>query len=1121
MLNVCDRMRMIAFELVRRWRCTDVGSHLIIFFAWCFLSFITTQAQTSDYKDFLSLEAQGVIDRLADLKDLPAPTWKFHRGDLPHGEAIDLDDSDWETARGSMDNTGSEIPEDETTWYRSWIEIPRRHKGYDLSGSKIWFRFQPSGDGITYQIIYFNGRRVALGENLEQVPMTLVDQAKPGEKILVAVKITVPKGAKVRYSRTPIKAEFAPSRPNPEDLQQEFVSTALIAKTGLAGSAGDKEHLEQAIQVVDFDALKSDDQAKFDASLKHSLELLQPFKAPLQNYKYVLAGNSHIDSAWLWPWSETVESVKNTFRTAIQLMREYPDYTFSQSAAQHSAWVAEKYPDLNEQIKKRVKEGRWELVGGMWVEPDLNMPDGESLVRQLLVGKRYMQTQYGTDVRVGWNPDAFGYNWQLPQIYKKSGVDYFVTAKLGNNETHKLPLKLFWWESPDGSKVLTYLPRVYDNWDLRLARLSSDFVRARTLSPGLAQLLDLYGVGDHGGGPTREILDESRHWMQSDKVSPRQLFGTAVSYFDQVREMIHEESPLWNYQRIANGYNLPPAPPEGKIAIPTWKDELYFEFHRGVFTTQASHKRNMRESEEWVLNSEKYASLAWLSGDSYPGSKLTEAWKKVLFNQFHDLGAGSGIGVIYKEAQEDYDQVRWATQEVSSQALHTISKDVNTAVADGIPLLVFNPLAWQRSGLTTVDVQMPVPVSGKVSVLDAQNRVVPSRILASDHIRNTYRLLLGVHDLPSMGYKVLRVVPGGRSFASDLKVNGLTLENAALRVTVDRETGCITSLYSKKTKFEALAPGGCGNQLQTFADNPKCCDAWNIDPGTLDHVNVLTKADAVEVVDSDPLRIAIRVTRTWQNSKFVQEVALHASADQVEIVNDIDWHETHTLLKTAFPLAASSNFATYEIPYGTIDRPTTRNNSWEETRFEVPAIRWADLGDGQHGLSLINETKYGYDAKDNVLRLSLLRSPKSPDPDADQGHHHFTFSLYPHAGDWKQALTERRGYEYNYKLTAMQVQPHTGSLPPEYSFVAVEPENVVLTAMKKAEDAEGLILRLCEWAGKAGATELRVPKGAKSATVTNLMEKAEGSPIMVTNGMVRAPIRPYEILSIRVDYPKP
>jgi alpha-mannosidase len=413
---------------------------------------------------------------------------------------------------------------------------------------------------------------------------------------------------------------------------------------------------------------------------------------------------------------------------------------------------------------------------------------------------------------------------------------------------------------------------------------------------------------------------------------------------------------------------------------------------------------------------------------------------------------------------------------------------------------------------------MPAPVAGGVSVLDAPNRLVPSEVLKSDGKTNTYHLLVSVKDVPSLGYKVLHVVPGAKPFASDLKAEGLTLENSALKVTVDKQTGCITSLYDKKTRFETLAASACGNQLQAFKDLPKEYDAWNVDPGTLDQFTPIENADAVELVQKGPLRGVIRVTRTWQNSKFVQDITLYEGADQVDVANDIDWHETHVLLKAAFPLAATSGKATYEVPYGSIERPTTRNNSWEQAQFEVPALRWADLGDTQHGFSLLNESKYGYDDKDKMLRITLLRSPTWPDPEADRGHHHFRYSLYPHGGDWKQALTVRHGYEYNYKLQAMQVEAHTGSLPAEHAYITVKPENVVLTALKKAEDTDGLIFRVYEWAGKSSDVEFHVPKGATGATLTNLMEKPEGSALKIEDDTVIAPIHPYEILTVQVNY---
>jgi len=1058
----------------------------------------------------LNPTSQAVVQRLSELNRLTAEEWRFHVGDLAHGESPELDDSSWQLVKPRM-----EAPQD-AVWFRRWVGVPETLHGYDLAGARIWFSFQADANGPMPEIIYYNGRRVALGDDLE--PIILFDSAKPGDKVLVAVKLlhTVDKKT---FVGTDLKIDFAPNRPNPEDLRLEILSATLLIPSLSKDTSADMATLEKGIDEVDLSALEAKDQAKFDASLRQAQSTLEGLEPVLQQATLHLTGNSHIDAAWLWPWTETVEAVRKTFGTALQLMNEYPDYTYTQSAAAYNAWMADKYPQMNDEIKQRIKEGRWEIVGGMWVEPDLNMPDGESQVRSLLVGKRWYQKEYGVDVRIGWNPDSFGYTWQLPQIYKRSGVDYFVTQKMTWNDTNQLPFKLFWWESPDGSKVLTYFPHDYANNDLNPVRLSDDLAAARKRAPGMLEMMDLYGIGDHGGGPTRAVLDEGTHWMQSDKVVPKMQFGIAQTFFSSIEKKLAADSPVWDYESIAKGYKAPPDPPAGEVSIPTWKTEMYFEYHRGVMTTQAHHKWNMRHSEEWALNAEKYASLAWLDGNKYPGDELTEAWKKVTFNDFHDLAAGSGIGIIYKEAQKDFDDVRWATNEIDQKALKTLAARVNTQVPGEVPVFVFNPLAWQRSGTVTVEVQMHAPAAGGVSVLDAANHVVPSKILESDAKTNSYHLLISAKDIPSMGYAVLHVVPGAKPYVSDLKAEGLTMENAALKVVVDKQTGCITSLYDKKTKFEALAAGACGNQLQTFHDLPKEYDAWNIDPGTLDHFTPIDNADSVELVEKGPLRAVIRVKRTWQNSKFVQDITLDAGADEVNVVNDVDWHETHVLLKAAFPLAATSDEATYEIPYGTIQRRTTRNNSWEQAQFEVPALRWADLGDGQHGFSVLNESKYGYDDKDNVLRISLLRSPTWPDPEADRGHQHFSYALYPHGGSWQQALTVRHGYEYDYKLKAMQVEAHTGSMPAEHSFVTVKPENVTLTALKKAEDENALIFRVYEWAGKAGDVVIHVPKGATEATVTNLMEKPEGSALQVVNDTVTAPIHPYEILTVEVKYP--
>ncbi|MGA1983512.1 MAG: glycoside hydrolase family 38 C-terminal domain-containing protein [Acidobacteriaceae bacterium] len=1158
----------------------------------------------------LSPAAIEKLHTLETLNSLPAADWRFHAGDIAHGESLTLDDSTWPTVIAP-----SKAPKD-AVWYRRTIEVPKTLHGYDITGARVWFQFRADANGPMPEIIYFNGRRVALGDDLE--PIILFEPAHPGDKILVAVKLlhTVDeksfRGVTLRIE--PSTNSGAPHldsemwvRPNPDDIRIQCITAANLLPALPTPRPDLLPKVEAAIAAIDTQALAAADQAAFDQSLRNAQAILSTLHSTLAQASIVEAGNSHIDAAWLWPRSETIDVVRRTFTTALQLMNEYPDYTFTQSAAQYSAWMADKYPELNDQIRQRIKEGRWEIVGGMWVEPDLNIPDGESLVRQLLIGQRYFQQEYGVTARIGWNPDSFGYNWQLPQIYKRSGLDYFVTQKMHWNDTNQLPFRLFWWQSPDGSKVLTYFPTDYVHDNVNPTRISADFAESAQRNPGTTEMLDLYGIGDHGGGPTRDMLDQANHWIalsnpqnsvtsnsQDSLISnsqnsvilsegrspeskdlhdsshpqapstlsstelaavPTLRYGTAQHYFSDVEKNLSPDSPTWNYVSLANGYTPPPTAP-GKVGLPTWNDELYFEYHRGVFTTQAAHKAANRASETATLDAEKLASFAWLYGEPYPAADLTENWKKITFNQFHDLAAGSGIAVIYRDAHDDYKQVFQSDREISEGALKRLEPAVDTsrATAPNLPaMLVMNSAPWKRYG--TVELELNSNQSfhdngtGWDLLSDGSGNVVLGQILSRNMTTNTVTWLFGV-DAPSLGYTTVgkpeiqrpKGMPPNEMFheressdgvASQETASTYELVNTHIRLVLDKKNGCIISIKTliagKILPFptdgpEYLAPNSCGNQLQAFKDTPKQYDAWNIDPGTLDvPPTILSKVDSISVLTDGPLRKTIRIQRTWQSSHFIQDISLDAGADIVRIENTIDWHEKHILLKAAFPLAHTSDQATYEIPYGSIERPTTRNNSFEKAKFEVPALRWADLGDATAGLSILNDSKYGYDAVGNTLRITLLRSPTWPDPDADQGTQHFTYELYPHAGPWQQAATVHRAYELNTPLTAQQVFAHTGSLPPTHSFASVDNPNVTLTAIKKAEDSDALVFRMYEWAGTATDVKLHVPPNATYAVESNLMEKPEGPHLALApnseSDTVTVPIHPYEILTVMVFYP--
>jgi alpha-mannosidase len=1046
------------------------------------------------------------LDRLQSLVTVALPDWRFHT-DVPHPEDPGLSDSDWQTVKAREEwESGPRV-------LRRWIEIPEKVNGYATQGARVDLNLIIRSDDAIVLTVFSNGGITYRGDEDMQQPILLTENARPGQKFLVAVRVNC-SAAKTQIYESELAIHPASNRPDPSFIRMELLSAQPIIAAYEEGKAERQEAFDSAIKAIDFAPLESGDQAAFDQSLNTAQAKLATLKPWLKQFTIHAVGNSHIDMAWLWPWTETVEVVRNTFQSVLDLMREYPDFKFTMSSARTFEWIEEKYPNMFKEIQQRVREGRWEVIGGMWVEPDLNMPDGESLTRQILIGKRYFQSRFGVDVKIGWNPDSFGYNWQLPQIYKKSGMDYFVTQKLlWAHEYTTFPYKLFWWQAPDGSRLLTYFPRDYAA-SIDGPSMAKDLsVWAPAIyGPKLSdtpEMLHLYGVGDHGGGPTRTMLDNATELMSANTVYPKFEMGTASGFFDEL------------------GKKLP------SLTVPTWNGELYFQYHRGVFTTQAETKQRIRRSEEVMLNAEKFGSLAMLDGRFYPQEEMNRAWKRLLFDDFHDIMPGSGIGVNYQDARRNLEDVRLFGNRVIEDSLMEIAAHVNTqgtTHGEGVPLLVFNSLSWARTGVIEAEVQLPARAES-VSVTDAAGKVAKSQLTSMDPATHRAHFLVQA-SAPSLGYNTyfVRGVPATIRSQSALHATAETLENEFVRVKIDTRTGCMTSLFDKRNQQEALAPaetdtGGpkdrvCGNLLQTFVDKPKRWDAWNIDADFEEHHWDVDKADEVKLIESGPLRAVIRIKKHFQKSTFTQDVTLYSGSPRVDVNMQVEWHEKHILLKVAFPVSAHSDKATYEIPYGSVERPTTRNTPAEKAQFEVPAMRWADISDDKHGFSLLNNSKYGYDAKGNVLRLSLLRSPEWPDPHADEGHHAFTYSLYPHAGGWREALTVRQGYELNYQLLAMQTTKHEGALPPEHAFLEVAQENVILTAVKKAEDDDSLVLRFYEWAGRAGDVRIQLPPGSESAEDADLMERPTHA-LPLRASAVTVHTKPYEIKTVKVRFRLP
>ena len=1036
-----------------------------------------------------------VAAKLQSLTRVPLTGCRWH-SDVAHPEDANLDDSDWKPIEVGATFEGG------VQDVRCVFTVPPAVNGYNIKGAGLRAAFELQGDGMTMLSVYSNSANVYRGNSDVLEPILLTTSAQPAQQFIIAIRLEVGDQPR-KLSRSEILIEPSADRPDPNLLRIEILS--LVPLLNAYPDPQRSQLLDSAVFSIDFSKLSSGDVSGFDAGLKDAQAKLQRLNPWVKQFRIRAVGNSHIDMAWLWPWTETVEVVRNTFRSALDMMHEYPGFAFSGSSARAFEWMEEKYPDLFKEIQQRVKEGRWEIVGGMWVEPDLNMPAGESLTRQILIGKQYFKNKFGVDVKIGWNPDSFGYNWQLPQIYKKCGIDYFVTQKLlWAHEFTTFPYKMFWWESPDGSRMLTYFPHDYGSM-MEPVSMAEDVA---AWMPAIYHdslkdpvMMYLYGVGDHGGGPTRAMLDRAEQLMSPNVVFPKLEFSTAAAFFSDVEK-------------------------RNDLSIPVWKNELYFQYHRGVFTTQAETKKRIRQGEETLLDAEKYASLAHLYGRPYPRDEFTSAWKGLLFDQFHDIMPGSGIAVNYLDAKRDLEAVERTGNDILRQSEGEISARIDTHQA-GTPMVVFNSLSWPREESIETEAQLPAPAAN-VEVADSTGKVVPSQVLSDDRGTHRVRLLVQVK-VPALGYATFFVRPAQQLAhrPSVLKASPQGLENEFIRLTVDAKTGCITSLYDKRGGAETLAPansdtGGpkdfaCGNLLQTFVDTPKEYDAWNIDADFEKQYWSLDKADEVKLIESGPLRAVIRVKHHFQNSSFTQDITLYRGAARVDVNMEADWNEKHILLKVAFPINASSRTAAFEIPFGSIDRPTTRTTPDEQAQFEVPAQRWADLSDATRGLSILNDSKYGYDAKGNVLRLSLLRSPVWPDPHADEGHHEFTYSLYPHAGTWREAGTVRRGYELNYQLRTMLAQNHGGSLPPVHSFVNVSADNVVLTSVKAAEDSDETVLRFYEWAGKETDVKLELPPGGQSARETNLIEQSIGN-LELTGGSITVHTKPYEIKTVAVRF---
>lgn len=761
-------------------------------------------------------------------------------------------------------------------------------------------------------------------------------------------------------------------------------------------------------------------------------------------------GHAHIDLAWLWPLRETIRKGGRTFATALAMMDRYPDYVFGASQPQLYQWVKDQYPTLYERIKARIAEGRWEVQGGMWVEPDVNISGGEALVRQLLYGKRFFQQEFGITVRMLWLPDVFGYSGALPQLMKKAGLDYFMTTKLGWNKFNAMPHHTFIWQGIDGSRVLAHLPpeQTYNSSAAPHAVIKAEQDYQDKYVSDNALLV--FGIGDGGGGPGEEHLENLSRIKNLEGLSP----------------VVQEPAEVF-FQHLE----------QNSAQYPTWVGELYFEFHQGTLTTQARNKRYNRKLEIALRELEWTAVLAMNAAGHYADyaypAELEAIWKEMLLYQFHDILPGSSIKRVYDESLARYQALMEQTYALLEEATTRFLRAVDTSAFQN-PVVVFNSLSWSRTEWIHVD-----------------DRWLQATV-------------------PAMGYATFEG-NANTPYSSDLRATADCLENDRLivRFKVD---GSIASVFDKIQRREVINPETPANRLAVYDDDG---DAWDF---PFDYAERLP--GYFELTDAQPMiegmQAVLQQTYEFGQSRLTQQIVLTQGSTRLDFVTQVDWRENAKMLRTGFPLTVRSNEVTCDIQFGTIKRPTHTNTSWDLARIEISAHKWVDLSEADYGVALLNDCKYGYHVEESLLDLNLLRSPHFPDDKADRAVHQFTYALYPHTGNFRQGRVVQAGYELNIPLRVTTCDVHAGSLPPCDSTLQLDVANVIVEAVKKAEDSDAAIIRLYETDGASAHTRLSFNTDLTRVELVNLVEESISVLPITSERSLELTFGVYEIQTVRI-----
>ncbi len=1028
-------------------------------------------------------------DKMA-IKEIKFREMSFDEANQVDAHKIDFNDQSWGKIKIGEQWGGR----DKVAWLRSSVEIPVDWQGEQVALYFILGAGQEGGLAGAESLLYLDGEPIqGLDSNHREVYLKS-DWIEKG-----TVNIAIKAWSSLQNNQRVIReASLVKINQVLEDYYYRAATVLMTLNTFPEGNY-DREQLlnflNESINKIDFRKPAS---SSFYASVEQAntflQDQLQAYKKDDENRPVVTAvGHSHIDVAWLWRLCHTREKCARTFSTVLHLMDQYPEYQFLQSSPQLYDYIKADYPEIFAKIKERVKSGEWEVTGGMWVEADCNVPSGESLVRQFLLGTRFMEEEFGVECNILWLPDVFGYSWALPQIIVNSGLQYFMTTKISWSQYNRPTYDTFNWRGLDGTEVLTHYittsdvgnPRFY-TYNGNLKPSSVKWIWENYNQKDINdQLLLAYGWGDGGGGPTKEMIEMGKK-MQELPGIPEVKFGKAEPFFAQLAEQVKDNPKL-----------------------PVVDGELYLEYHRGTYTSQGRTKKNNRMSEILFHNLELFNSLAgnFIDDYHYPQNEINEGWKVILRNQFHDILPGSSIHEVYEDSEEEFAQVLDSGRAILAQAQTALASQV---AIEGERLVVFNPLSWARTGSVTLTWEEGL---ANKAFLTEDGEQLLTKVIST---AGKKELMIHVPAIPALGYRTFKMAANSSAneSASELKVSKERIENKYFIIKLN-ELGQISSLYDKEARREILPEGMVANQLQTFEDRPMMFDAWDIDLYYQEKIYPVQNLVEMEIEEKGPERAVIRFK--WQVLDSVIEQRMIVAADQrrIDFKTEVDWQEHQILLKVAFPVDVRNTKATFEIQFGNAERPTHWNTSWDYAKFETVAQKWADLSERDYGVSLLNDCKYGYDIKDQTMRLTLIKSGIDPDREADQGQHSFTYSLYPHLGDWYRGGTTQEAYQLNYPLLAVKADGAGGKLPARQSLVEIAAKSVILDTVKQAEDDDALILRFYEYGNQRDMVRVVLPDQIKGVTECNLLEKEQQALDSSANSFEFA-INPYQIKTFKV-----